>query len=67
MKEIEKLLNLKEYKILKIEERKEENKLKKIIYIESKKQKEKCPICGEYTKSIHDKLKPMEIKYLKKN
>ena len=65
MKEIEKLLNLKEYKILKIEERKEENKMKKIIYIESKKRKEKCPICGEYTKSVHDKLNPMEIKYLK--
>ena len=65
MKEIEKLLSLEEYKILKIEERKEENRMKKIIYIESKKRKEKCPICGEYTKSIHDKLKPMEIKYIK--
>ena len=65
MKEIEKLLNLEEYKILKIEERKEEGKMKKIIYVESKKRKEKCPICGEYTKSIHDKLKPIEIKYIK--
>ena len=65
MKEIEKLLNLEEYKILKIEERKEEGKMKKIIYVESKKRKEKCPICGEYTKSMHDKLKPIEIKYIK--
>ena len=65
LKEIEKLLNLEEYKILKIEERQEEGKMKKIIYVESKKRKEKCPICGEYTKSIHDKLKPIEIKYIK--
>ena len=65
MKEIEKLLNLKEYKILKVEERKEGVKMKKIIYVESRENKGKCPICGEYTKSIHDKLKPMEIKYLK--
>lgn len=37
----------------------------KIIYVESNKKKEKCPICKEYTKSIHDKLKPIELKYLK--
>ena len=60
MQEIEKLLNLEQYKILKVEERKEAKKVKKIIYVESKKKKEKCPICGEYTKSIHDKLKPIE-------
>ena len=23
------------------------------------------PICKEYTKSIHDRLKPIELKYLK--
>ena len=44
MQEIEKLLNLEQYKILKVEERKEEKKVKKIIYVESKKKK--CPICG---------------------
>ena len=66
MKELENLLNLGEdYKIVKCEERKEDKKMKKIIYVESKKNKNKCPICNEYTKSIHDKLKPMEIKYLK--
>ena len=37
----------------------------KIIYVESKTKKDKCPVCGEYTNSIHDKLKPMELKYLK--
>ena len=65
MDEVKKLLNLEEYKIIKIEERSENNKMKKIIYLESKNKKDKCPICGEYTKSIHDKLKPIELKYLK--
>lgn len=37
----------------------------KVIYVESNKKKEKCPICNEYTRSIHDKLKPIELKYLK--
>ena len=37
----------------------------KIIYVESNKKKEICPICNEYTRSIHDKLKPIELKYLK--
>ena len=27
--------------------------------------KVKCPICKKYTYNIHDKLKPMKIKYLK--
>lgn len=65
MKELEKLLNLNKYKITKQEERKEDNKMKKIIYLESKNKKDKCPICNEYTSSIHDKLKPIELKYLK--
>lgn len=37
----------------------------KVIYVESKNKKGKCPECGKYTNSIHDKLKPMELKYLK--
>ena len=53
------------YKIIKIDERKEEKKMIKIIYVESKTKKDKCPICGEYTSSVHDKLKPIELKYLK--
>ena len=39
--------------------------MKKIIYIESKNKKVKCPNCGNYTSSVHDKLKPIELKYLK--
>lgn len=37
----------------------------KVIYVESNKKKEICPVCNEYTRSIHDKLKPIELKYLK--
>lgn len=65
MNKIEKILGLENYKIIKIEDRKEKKKMIKIIYVESKNKKQKCPICEEYTKSIHDKLRPMEIKYLK--
>lgn len=65
MKEVEKLLKLEDYKITKIEERSEKKEMKKIIYLESKTKKQKCPICGEFTNSIHDKLKPIELKYLK--
>lgn len=48
VKELEKLLNLNNYRIIKQEERKEDNKVKKIIYLESKNKKEKCPKCDEY-------------------
>ena len=53
------------YKILKLEERSEKKRMVKIIYLESKNKKEKCPICNKYTSSIHSKLKPIELKYLK--
>lgn len=66
VKEVEKLLRIgDQYTIIKIEEREEDKKMKKIIYIESKNKKAKCPNCGNYTKSIHDKLKPIELKHLK--
>lgn len=63
--EIAKLLQLEEYKIIKIEEEKENEKMIKIITIESKNKKQKCPNCNEYTTSIYDKLKPIKLKYLK--
>ena len=53
------------YNILKLEERSEKKRMVKIIYLESKNKKEKCPICNKYTSSIHSKLKPIELKYLK--
>ena len=65
MNDLERILNLENYKIIKIEERSENKKMVKIINIESKNKKDKCPICNEYTKSIHSNLKPIELKYLK--
>lgn len=35
------------------------------IRLKNKKKKDKCPECGKYTGSVHDKLKPIELKYLK--
>lgn len=43
----------------------DKNKMIKVIYVESKKKKAICPICNESTSSIHDRLKPIELKYLK--
>lgn len=66
MKELEKLLELgNDYKIDKQEEEIINKKRIKKIYVSCKRKKDKCPNCGKFTKSIHDKLKPIEIKYLK--
>lgn len=65
MKDLEKILNLKDYKIMSIEDVERDKKKIKIISIISKNNKQKCPICNEYTSSIHDVLKPIELKYLK--
>ena len=59
MNELAKILDLERYKVIKIEEKYENKKRKKVIYLESKNRKDKCPICNEYTSSIHDKLRPM--------
>lgn len=40
-------------------------KIIKVISVISKNNKQRCPICNEYTSSIHDTLKPIELKYLK--
>jgi len=34
----------------------------KVVEIKSTKKSYKCPNCGKYTKSVHDKLKPSHIK-----
>ena len=66
MKELEKMLKLgSDYKIEKQEEKVENKKTIKIIYVSCKKKKDKCPECESYTSSVHDKLKPIELKYLK--
>ena len=53
------------YKVIKTEERNEGKVTAKFIYIETTSKKYKCPKCGKYTKSVHDKLKPITLKYVK--
>ena len=62
---LEKILKLERYKIYRIEEVKEGNKIVKVIHPQNKGKKQKCSNCNEYTSSIHDRLKPIELKYLK--
>ena len=65
MEKLEKILELENYKIIKIEEKSENKKMIKIINIETKNKKQRCQLCGKYTSSIHYKLKPIKLKYLK--
>lgn len=67
MNEIKELVGLKDYKIkiLKVTEIVLNNEKIKVITIVGTTKKVKCPICKKYTSNIHDKLKPMRIKYLK--
>lgn len=53
------------YKVIKVEERKEGKVIAKFIYVETTSKKCKCPKCGKHTKSVHDKLKPITLKYVK--
>ena len=53
------------YKVIKVEEKKNGKAEAKFIYVETIVKKYKCPKCGKYTKSIHDKLKPIVLKYVK--
>lgn len=53
------------YKVIKVEERKEGKVIAKFIYVETTSKKCKCPKCGKHTKSAHDKLKPITLKYVK--
>lgn len=50
--------------ILEVEEVKRKGKIVKIIHISNGKTRVRCPHCNKYTRSIHDKLKPIEVKYL---
>ncbi len=66
MNELRKIMGLDEgYKVIKTEERNEGKVTAKFIYIETTSKKCKCPKCGKYTKSVHDKLKPITLKYVK--
>ena len=53
------------YKVTKVEERKEGKVIAKFIYVETTSKKCRCPKCGKHTKSVHDRLKPITLKYVK--
>ena len=65
MESLEQVLNLKNYKITSVNEVKEGNKLIKVVSVISKNNKQRCPICNEYTSSIHETLKTIVLKYLR--
>lgn len=67
MKEIKELLGLKnnKVKVLMVEEQQEGKEKVQIITLKGTTNKVKCPMCLKYTKSVHDKLKPIKIKYNK--
>ena len=66
MNELRKIMGLDEdYKVIKVEEEKNGKAVAKYIYVETIVKKYKCPKCGKYTKSIHDKLKSIVLKYVK--
>lgn len=66
MNELRKIMGLDEgYKVIKTEERKEGKVIAKFIYVETTSKKCKCPKCGKHTKSVHDKLNPITLKYVK--
>ncbi len=67
MNEVKELMGLVDCKIKVLEVFEEiiDNKKVKVVIIIGKANKVKCPICLKYTSSVHDKLKPTKIKYLK--
>ena len=66
MDELRKIMGLdNKYKVIKVEGF-VENKIEvKCIYVETITKKCKCPKCNKYTSSIHDKLKPVKLKFVK--
>ena len=62
---IKELVNLEpDLDIFKVEEVKRNEKIIKEIYVINSKTRVRCPYCGKYTRNIHDKLKPITVKYL---
>ena len=67
MKAVKELLGLnnKKVKVLSVEEKEEGKEKVQVITLKGTTNKVKCPICLKYTSSVHDKLKPIKIKYSK--
>ena len=43
---------------------KKNGKMVKVIHISNSKKRVRCPYCKKYTRNVHDKLKPITVKYL---
>lgn len=67
MKEVKKLLNIKDNTIDVVSITKENRKGEQvnIVTLKSKKKKYKCPNCDRFTASVNDTLKPVKIRHLK--
>ena len=64
--EIRKLLGLNEtIDVIKVEEAVEKTKTVKLVHIKSNRKKARCKNCNNFSKKIHDYLKPCKITYLK--
>ena len=65
--DVKKILNIddKTVDIIKVESVKEKNKCVNFIHIKSNKKKVRCTNCNNFSKKIHDYLKPSKITYLK--
>ena len=53
-----------ELDILEVKEVKRKGRMVKEIYVSNSRGRARCPYCSKYTRSIHDRLKPITIKYL---
>ena len=67
MNEVKELTGLRnnKVKVLSVEEKQEGKEKVQIITLKGMANKIRCPICNKYTKSVHDELKPIKIKYNK--
>ena len=67
MKEVKELLGFKnkKVKVVKVERVMESNEVIQMVTLIGTVKKVKCPICEKYTTSVHDKLKPITIKFNK--
>ena len=67
MKEVKELLGFKnnKIKVINVREVKEKNKTIQEVTLVGTIKKVKCPKCNKYTSSVHDKLKPVNIKFNK--
>ena len=50
--------------VLEVEEVKKNGKMVKVIHISNSKKRVRCSHCKKYTRNVHDKLKPITVKYL---